>query len=145
MPQDEQYNTYSFLLNRTARRVKQYAQKRFKDFYFGITVDQWTVLKALYESPDMNQSELAKSTFKDTPTLTRILDLLVDKGLVERAMDTKDRRRFQVLLTKEGNQKVEEMKPKVAEIRKKAWENLSTRDFDHFKEILETIYKNLEV
>jgi len=145
MPQDEQYNTYSFLLNRTARRVKQYAQKRFKDFEFGITVDQWTVLKALYESPDMNQSELAKITFKDTPTLTRILDLLADKAMVERAMDAKDRRRFQVLLTEQGRLKVEEMKPKVAEIRKKAWENLSNQDFEHFKNVLETIYKNLEI
>ena len=142
---EEQYNTYSFLLNRTARRVKQFAQKRFKEFEFGITVDQWTVLKVLNESDRLNQSELAKLTFKDTPTLTRILDLLVEKGLAERVMDVKDRRRFQVLLTEEGKQKVEEMRPKVAEIRSKAWENLTESDFEHFKKVLDTIYSNLDI
>ena len=133
------------MLNRTARRVKQFAQKRFKDYAFGITVDQWTVLKVLDENNNLNQSELAKATFKDTPTLTRILDLLVDKSLVERVMDVNDRRKFRVLLTEDGQKKVEEMRPKVAEIRKKAWDNLSQEDFEHFKHVLDTIYNNLEV
>lgn len=142
---EERYNTYSFMLNRTARRVKQFAQQKFKEFDFGITVDQWTVLKVLSENATMNQSELAKTTFKDTPTLTRILDLLVDKKLVERVMDQNDRRKFRVLLTLAGTEKVEEMKPKVAEIRKKAWNNLTTQDFDHFKMVLDTIYNNLNM
>lgn len=133
------------MLNRTARRVKQFAQKKFKEFDFGITVDQWTVLKVLADNNNLNQSELAKATFKDTPTLTRILDLLVDKQLVERVMDENDRRKFKVLLTKSGCEKVEAMRPKVAEIRKKAWNNLSQKDFEHFKLVLDTIYKNLEV
>ena len=44
---DEAYNAYSFLLDRTARRVKQYAQQRFKEQGFDITVDQWLVMKHL--------------------------------------------------------------------------------------------------
>ena len=139
----EVYNTYSFLLNRTARRVKQFAQKKFKEYDFGITVDQWTVLKALSENEHLSQKDLATLTFKDTPTLTRILDLLVDKGLAQREMNPKDRRKFVVSLTESGKEKVNEMHPKVAQIRKKAWENLTPKDFEHFKMVLETIYQNL--
>ncbi len=142
---DEDYfNTYSFLLDRTSRRVKQYAQKKFKDLDFGITVDQWILLKKLNEHQDLYQSELAKMTFKDTPTLTRIIDLLCEKELVQRHNDEEDRRKFKIRLTLLGKEKVKELSPKVAVIRKKAWANLEKKDFDHFKYVLNTIYENLK-
>jgi len=143
--QDDLYSEYSFLLDKTSRRIKQYAQKKFNEFNFGVTVDQWIILKQLYQNCDMYQGELAEVTFKGTPTLTRIVDLLCEKGLTEREMDITDRRKFKVNLTLKGHQKVEEMMPKVSRIRKAAWANLEHDDFKHFKYVLETIYKNLEV
>ncbi len=143
--QDELYSEYSFLLDKTSRRIKQYAQQKFNELNFGVTVDQWIILKQLYQNCDMHQSELADVTFKGTPTLTRIVDLLCEKGLAERVMDPTDRRKFKVNLTQSGHQKVEEMIPEVGKIRKAAWTNLEPGDFKHFKYVLETIYKNLEI
>lgn len=140
---EEVYNAYSFLLDRTARRVKQYAQQRFKEMGFNITVDQWLVLKHLYENEEMKQNELADLIFKDNPTLTRIIDLLCNKQLTERKMNPADRRSFIVKLTKEGKKKVEQLKPKVKDIRLRAWTGLSERDFNQFKKVLNTIYQNL--
>ena len=145
MTDSDVYSEYSFLLEKTTRRIKQYAQKRFNEFDFGVTVDQWMVLKQLYPSSDKSHSELAEATFKGTPTLTRIVDLLCAKGLTERVTDCYDRRKCQVVLTPMGRQKVEEMIPKVGEIRKAAWENLGKEDFQHFKRVLATIYQNLAV
>jgi DNA-binding MarR family transcriptional regulator len=48
------------------------------------------------------------------------------------------------VLTEAGAGKVEELKPKVSEIRQKAWENLNEGDFEEFKRILNKIYDNLE-
>jgi DNA-binding MarR family transcriptional regulator len=140
---EELYNSYSFLLDRTAKRVKQYAQQKFKELNFNVTVDQWLVLKHLYENESMKQNELAEMLFKDNPTLTRIIDLLCDKGLTTRRQHPADRRSFQVALTRQGKAKVEQMKPKIAKIRLKAWEGLSKNDFTHFTKVLDTIYDNL--
>jgi DNA-binding MarR family transcriptional regulator len=140
---EELYNSYSFLLDRTARKVKQYAQQKFKEFDFGITVDQWLLLKQLYANESLKQNELAELLFKDNPTLTRIIDLLCEKGLTIRKLHPTDRRSFQVALTKEGKKKVEQMKPKIKNIRLKAWEGLSQKDFTHFRKVLNTIYENL--
>ena len=145
MSDSDIYSEYSFLLEKTNRRIKQYAQKKFSEFEFGVTVDQWMVLKQLYPSSDKSQSELAEATFKGTPTLTRIVDLLCAKGLTERVTDCHDRRKCQVVLTPAGKQKVEEMLPKVSQIRKAAWKNLGEEDFRQFKHVLATIYQNLEV
>ena len=140
---EDSYNSYSFLLDRTARKVKQYAQQQFKEMGFNITVDQWLVLKHLYENEEMKQNALAELIGKDNPTLTRIIDLLCKKGLTERTLHPADRRSFIVSLTKEGMKKVEQLKPKIKGVRLKAWEGLSERDFNQFKKILNTIYQNL--
>jgi DNA-binding MarR family transcriptional regulator len=140
----EQFSKYSFLLDRTARRVKQYAQQKFKLGEFDITVDQWLVMKNLSENELLSQAELAQLVFKDQPTLTRIIDILSKKGYVERIPHPLDRRSFHLVLTDYGISKVEELKPQIASIREKAWENLNKSDFEEFKRILNTIYNNLE-
>lgn len=140
----ELFARYSFLLDRTARKVKQYAQQQFKTGDFDVTVDQWLVLKNLSENELLSQTELANLVFKDHPTLTRIIDLLCKKGYVERIPHPQDRRSFQLHLTESGVAKVIELRPKILEIREKAWENLTETDFEEFKRILNTIYQNLD-
>lgn len=143
--QTEHYNAYSFLLERTARRVKQYAQYQFNCGEFGITVDQWSILKKLRQHTDLSQKELAEHCGKDQPTLTRIVDLLVRKNLVERRANPADRRSFVVHLTLQGKQKIDTLAGNINEIRMQAWKNLDQTDFEHLKRILNTIYDNLEI
>jgi DNA-binding MarR family transcriptional regulator len=69
---------------------------------------------------------------------------LVNKNLLQRNLDIEDRRKFVVCLTAEGAQKVQDISPKIDLIRQQAWKNMTQADFEHFKEILEKIYKNLE-
>lgn len=140
----EIFSTYSYILDRTARKVKQYAQRRFNAENYDITVDQWLIIKNLNSSNDMNQSQLAEITGKDHPTLTRIIDLLCKKGLTERRIHPTDRRCFTIHLSALGKQKVAEWNPKMAEIRMKAWENLTEDDYKNLKRILDTIYNNLD-
>ena len=141
--QKEPYNMYSFLLDRTARRVKQYAQVIFTSKGFDITLDQWMVLKNLHEYEDLSQKELAERCGKDQPTLTRIIDLLTKKQLAERRVHPTDRRSFIVHLTELGKAKVLELSPQIKDIRTKAWDNLNEKDFEQLERILNTIYKNL--
>lgn len=132
------------MLDRTARRVKQYAQAQFNNGNFGITIDQWGVLKNLHENGKLSQKELAECCGKDCPTLTRIIDLLESKNLVKRKQHERDRRSFVVELTPLGNEKHDELLDKVQEIRVHAWQNLNETDFENLKRILNTIYDNLK-
>ena len=139
----EQFAKYSFLLDRTARKVKQYAQQKFKSGEFDVTVDQWLVLKNLSENHLLSQTELAQLVFKDHPTLTRIIDLLCKKGYMERIPNPNDRRSFQLHLTTSGEEKIRALRTQILEIKENAWENLNETDFEEFKRILNTIYMNL--
>jgi DNA-binding MarR family transcriptional regulator len=140
----KKFDSYSYLLDRTARRVKGYAQQRFANSNFDITVDQWLILKSLDNNRYLKQKELAEITGKDNPTLTRIIDLLCKKGLTERIAHKNDRRSFTVHLTETGNAKLAELSPQVDDIRMKAWQNLTEQDYEQLKTILNKIYQNLE-
>lgn len=139
----EPYSQYSLLLDRTARKVKSYAQQRFKELDLDITVDQWLILKHTNENDGMSQKELAGLLYKDMPTVTRIVDLLCNKGLVSRIVHPQDRRSFIVQLTTAGKEKVTTSKEQVRSIRLKAWEGLNENDFKAFNRILNRIYNNL--
>lgn len=98
-------------------------QKQLK--VFGITIDQWTILKTLYKhhcfdsTEAYNQKELAKECSKDQASLTRILDILEKKDLLKRDKSSKDRREFLILLTLQGKELIEEMIPTAQNIVKK--------------------------
>ncbi len=133
---------YGYLLERTQRKVRQYFQKALLANNTGITVDQWIILDRLNRNDGVSQSEIAGMTLKDAPTVTRIIDLLCKKNLVERTQDNGDRRRLNIRLTAQGKKKIEEVMPIVLEMREKGWQNLSDEDYAAMIRILDTIYTN---
>ena len=133
---------YAFLLERTARVMKQYSKRRFTEMKAGITIAQWPILKSLSENGPSPQRELARNTFKDEPTVTRIIDLLSKNGFVERLADPTDRRRFLVRLTPKGKKKVKDILPEIVAIRNDGWKGLTQKDFNDLKRILGKIEQN---
>ncbi|KAB7731353.1 MarR family transcriptional regulator [Rudanella paleaurantiibacter] len=133
---------YFFKIDTTIKKIRNALQKRFVEAGFDLTVDQWVVVDHLHRNPGIAQATLAEMTAKDAPTVTRIIDLLVKKELVERRMAGDDRRKFLVSLTQTGEQVYEQMLPAVVEIRRKGWGSLSEDDYRHFVRIMDEIYQN---
>ena len=77
-----------FLTERMMRQAKEVTKVHFKENGFGVTLDQWLVLKRISEVPGIAQIDIANSTFKDPAAVTRILDILERKALVERQAKT---------------------------------------------------------
>ncbi len=132
-----------FIIERTAKRMKQSFKSILKEKDAGITVDQWVVLQELKKEDGLSQFEIAIRTYKDAPTVTRIIDLLCKKQLLERLPDPKDRRKFKIFLTKAGKAKIKEILPLVESFRKEAWNGLSDKEMNQLSTILNTIFKNL--
>ncbi len=118
-------------------------QKQLATSGIDLTVDQWVVLDHIYPSPGISQNDLAQTTAKDAPTTTRILEILINKGWVERKAARLDRRKSMLFLTEEGIQLHEKAFPIIAAARKQAWEGLSDADFDQLVRMMDTIYGNL--
>jgi DNA-binding MarR family transcriptional regulator len=134
---------YFFKIDTTIKKIRNALQKQFNDAGFDLTVDQWVVLDHLARNPGSSQNTLSEMTTKDAPTVTRIIDLLSQKGLAERRMADTDRRKFLVFLTDAGQAKYEAVLPVVSAMRRKGWGNLSDDDYHHFVKIMDSIYQNM--
>lgn len=90
------------VLPRIVRTIKHSARAAEEDSRIGeLGGSQMMVLHRLTEGSQLT-SELARRFNVSTPTMTRIIDALVDKGYVEREHDPEDRRRIYLRLTESG-------------------------------------------
>jgi DNA-binding MarR family transcriptional regulator len=68
----------------------------------GLAVDQWRVLHLLADGSGRTMSGIAAALALPGPTLTKVVDRLVDAAAVYRLPDVQDRRRILVFLSDDG-------------------------------------------
>ncbi len=135
---------YFFWIDQLARAKKRATARFFNELELDLSVDQWILLKRLNEVQSTNQKQLSDSTFKDPASVTRTLDLLVKKDLVERKMGTEDRRTFELELTKKGKQIVDMVIPHAIEKRRMGLEGISREELNVFRIVAERMIKNFD-
>lgn len=138
---DKNVGTY---LDRTIKVVKQHYLKVFKEQGLNISTEQWVIIDQLYHENGLSQTDIASGSYKNAPTVSRIIDLLVDKGYVERQRFKNDRRRYKIFLTPSGRELHEQLLPHVLELREQTWQGLSDDDWENLKRILGKILVNFE-
>jgi DNA-binding MarR family transcriptional regulator len=99
---------------------------------FNITVGQFHILRRIKNGTD-SVSKLADDRHTSRPAISRSVDMLVNRGLVNRTHNPYDRRIVQLSLTEEGQSLMEEI---FCNTRKWMAEKLSVLGDDEFEAIL---------
>jgi MarR family transcriptional regulator, transcriptional regulator for hemolysin len=91
----------------SSRLLRNYIDHRAKSR--GTTRAQWIVLFRLRQQEGLSQVDLADVLELQPISLVRLLDRLVEHGLLERRHDPKDRRANRLFLTASGKQLVNDL------------------------------------
>jgi DNA-binding MarR family transcriptional regulator len=91
----------------TSRLLRNFIDHRAKTR--GTTRAQWIVLFRLRQQEGLSQVDLADVLELQPISLVRLLDRLVEHGLLERRHDPKDRRANRLFLTASGRQLVDDL------------------------------------
>jgi MarR family transcriptional regulator, transcriptional regulator for hemolysin len=91
----------------TSRLLRNYIDHRAKGR--GTTRAQWIVLFRLRQQEGLSQVDLAEVLELQPISLVRLLDRLVEHGLLERRTDPRDRRVNKLFLTPDGRQLVDDL------------------------------------
>jgi len=91
----------------SSRLLRNYIDHRAKAR--GTTRAQWIVLFRLRDQEGLSQVDLADVLELQPISLVRLLDRLVEHGLLERRHDPKDRRANRLFLTPRGRQLVDDL------------------------------------
>jgi DNA-binding MarR family transcriptional regulator len=87
----------------------------------GLTVDQWRVLDLLADGEGHPMSEIAGTIVVPGPTVTKIVDKLVDAAVVYRLVDARDRRRVLALISEDGAALHRRLAPLVERVESEAF------------------------
>jgi DNA-binding MarR family transcriptional regulator len=83
---------YSFITGKASTAIARRLQKNFKEASIDITIEQWSVLYQLWKQEGQSQQQLCDTTFRDKPSITRLVDNLEKSKLVKRVASKNDRR-----------------------------------------------------
>ena len=132
------------LSGRTHSAFNRALLNNFRKNNIALTKEQWTILGVLWQDDGCSQQTLADKTYRDKPSITRLIDNLEKEDLVERRPHAKDRRLNLIFLTSKGSQ----IKKRVIEIANQtlsdATKGIDPENLKIIKATFLQIYDNLE-
>lgn len=134
---------YSFITGKASTAIARRLQKNFKQNGIDITIEQWSVLYHLWKQDGISQQELCDCTFRDKPSITRLVDNLEKLKLVKRVPSREDRRINMIYLTPEATVLQEKTMEVANQTLNEALIGVNSNQIDVAKEVLQKVYENL--
>lgn len=98
----------------------------------GVSVANWVVLRVLYDHEALALKDIVTEVGVDQGSLSRMVDRLLARGLVERVESAEDRRAVSISLTREGRQLVPRLAHEASENDRIFFASLPTRKREEF-------------
>lgn len=136
--------TYTLLTGRLSMTLNRTLLQHFKANNIPLNREQWSILAVLWKEDGCSQQILATETYRDKPSVTRLLDKMEKEGLVVRKADENDRRLNLIFLTEKGKSYEKEAFRIINEIELVATKGLTDSQIKNLKETVKTIMTNIE-
>lgn len=134
---------YSVINAMAATAIARRLQKNFRNNGVDITIEQWSILYHLWKEDKLSQQELCNRTYRDKPSITRLIDNLEKLKLVKRIADKKDKRVNSVCLT-DAAKELHDLTINIAnQTMDEALVNVTKEEIETVKNVLQKVYDNL--
>nr|WP_315203641.1 MarR family transcriptional regulator [uncultured Flavobacterium sp.] len=134
--------TVLYTIEQTIKEYRKISQKNISQIVSDITVDQCLLLMILNKNEVYSQKEIAELIFKDNASITRIIELMVQKNYLTRKINESDRRKFNLEITEKGKKTIELLTPIIHKNRENALEGLSENEIELLDKLLAKIISN---
>ena len=135
---------YSFVTGKASIAIARRLQRKFNQAGLNITIEQWSVLSQLWKQDGQSQQDLCRATFRDKPSITRLVDNLEKLQLVKRVASSNDRRINRICLTKPAARLQEQAMQMAEETLNEALESVPAEQIEICKSVLQIVYDNLK-
>lgn len=136
MPDQDLSQYLAYLLASAHRRMRIGLSQSIGDAEF--TEEHWRILHVLSDEQGRSMGELAELVLLNGPALTKNIDKLVSRGVVQRAADANDSRKVLVFISDFGLEVVTRLKERVDAHHDSIEEALGPRKTNQLKRLLES-------
>ncbi len=134
---------YSVINGMASTAVARRLQKNLRSAGIDITIEQWTVLYHLWKEDCLSQQELCNRTYRDKPSITRLIDKLEKQKLLKRASHKNDKRINLVCLTDAGRALQNVTLELASQTMDEALQDVNKDEIEVVKRVLQKVYDNL--
>ena len=137
----ESYLPYrlSILSNRISALISEiYSDK------FALSITEWRIMAVLGEYPDVSADEVSLKTQIEKSILSRAINKLVQRKLLQREFDPLDRRRSMLRLTATGLSVYDEVVPVSYDYEKALVSCFTDAEREQFSEFIDRLYQHAE-
>ncbi|MBM7342075.1 MarR family winged helix-turn-helix transcriptional regulator [Pantoea coffeiphila] len=107
----------------------------------GITLEHWRALKIISDRDGVSMRELSEELMQNFPTLTKIIDKMVQEALVYRRPDEVDRRKVRLYMSDKGSAVLQQQNGRLNEHQTKIEDAYGSEEAQMLKEMLEQFLK----
>jgi len=136
-------SSFGHKVNKSARLITQRLGRNFKENNFDITTEQWRILLDLWREDGQTQNNLAESTGKDEPSVSRIINTMEKHDLVQRTRHPHDRRTNLIYLTEAGKNLKEGLISMGRKTNTQTTEGIDLEELTICIRVLDKVIKNL--
>ena len=134
--------TIFYTVENAIKQYRKMSQKEITSQISDITIDQALILLLIDENPDYSQVEIAEILFKDYASITRMIELMVANGYLERKGERDDKRRAAIEITAKGKKGIVKLLPIIKSNRERALKGINTEEVTLVTSILQKIIAN---
>jgi DNA-binding MarR family transcriptional regulator len=135
---------FAVINGKVSSAINRCMHRDFRNAGLEITPEQWTILMFLWQNDGVTQKTISDATYKDKPSITRLIDNLEKQGLVTRSQNTKDRRSNKIFLTKKGQELYPTVKKITLKTMQEGLNGLTEKDISQAQYLLKKIFENLQ-
>jgi DNA-binding MarR family transcriptional regulator len=134
-----------FRLNRLAAEVSAALASEYQERY-GLDIPEWRVLATLgFRNEACSAQYVADCTRTHKSTISRAVTALMERHLVERVENEKDRREFRLRMTRKGDALYEQLIPRLLRREQEILSCLSAREQKDLAAMLGKIEQSLDL
>jgi len=125
-------------------KLKKHMASIFKSEGINLTAEQFLVMDTLWNQGEMTQQTIALIIQKDKNSVTQFIDNLEKKGLVQRVVDSTDRRVNKIQLSTMGAEMKDNTKKVAIKAINDILEGISEEELQTFVGVLNRACNNIE-
>mgnify|MGYP002710175571 FL=1 len=133
---------FAILNGKVSAAINRKLYRNFREYNLDITPEQWTVLLFLWEKEGVTQQELCHVTFKDKPSMTRLINNMEKQNLVKRTACDTDKRINLIYLTSYGRSLEDKSRYVANKTLKEALRGLTIEELRVSQDVLRKVLSN---
>lgn len=109
---------------------------------FELSVTEWRIMAVLGEFPGLSGEEVSLKTQIEKSMLSRAIQKLLKRNLIERSIDSSDRRKQILTLSSEGKKIYQQVVPMSLQYETELLQCFNSEEQQQFSQLVDRLYKH---